>query len=211
MYNIYIYIKNNICLIYDSNIYMIYVCIIYNMHTYHIITYHQPGFIHLALAGFVLFGWNLLWFSHSKSTIKWSLQIATCDRNLAHGFDPITSQNWQVPFNLDWAHQNKNQNSPYWFSNRSGFPLGKINNHRFNQSRRIRVLLTTCRDPLTGSTVCGWYGGFHKYWYPNSWMLYFMENPSIIIYIWMIWGYPHDSGNLHMKVPFHEPLLADKM
>ena len=31
--------------------------------------------------------------------------------------------------------------------------------------------------------------------YPNSWMDYFMENPT---FKWMIWGYPHDLGNLHM-------------
>ena len=29
-------------------------------------------------------------------------------------------------------------------------------------------------------------------WYPNSWMVYyFMENPSINDYKWMIWGYHH--------------------
>jgi hypothetical protein len=39
---------------------------------------------------------------------------------------------------------------------------------------------------LTGVGVTLWfdgisteYGGFHKWRYPNSWMVYFMENPSI--------------------------------
>ena len=45
-----------------------------------------------------------------------------------------------------------------------------------------------------------YFGGFH-----NSWINYFMENPSVL-YKWMRmddismdddWGYPHDLGNLH--------------
>ena len=31
-------------------------------------------------------------------------------------------------------------------------------------------------------------GGFHKWGYPNSWMVYFKEKPYIK---WMIWGYPY--------------------
>ena len=31
------------------------------------------------------------------------------------------------------------------------------------------------------------YGGFHKWWLPNSWMVY---NGKILL-TWMIWGYPH--------------------
>jgi hypothetical protein len=30
--------------------------------------------------------------------------------------------------------------------------------------------------------------GFHKWWYPNSWMVYFMENP---IQMDDNWEYPH--------------------
>ena len=37
------------------------------------------------------------------------------------------------------------------------------------------------------------YGGFHKWGYPNGWMVYKGKS----IYKWMIWGNPI-SGNLHM-------------
>ena len=35
------------------------------------------------------------------------------------------------------------------------------------------------------------YGGFHKWAYPNSWMVYNGKS-------WMIWGYPYFFGNLHI-------------
>ena len=38
------------------------------------------------------------------------------------------------------------------------------------------------------------YPGFHKWGYPNSWLVY----NGKCIYKWMIEGYPHDLGNLHM-------------
>ena len=39
--------------------------------------------------------------------------------------------------------------------------------------------------------------GFHSHGgTPNSWLVYFMENPNLK---WMmIWGYPQDSGNLQI-------------
>jgi hypothetical protein len=39
------------------------------------------------------------------------------------------------------------------------------------------------------------YGGFHKYRYPNSWMVYFMENPNLK---WMMTGGTPILGNLQM-------------
>ena len=33
--------------------------------------------------------------------------------------------------------------------------------------------------------------------YPKKWMVYFMEHP---IKLDDDWGYPHDSGNLHLRV-----------
>ena len=37
--------------------------------------------------------------------------------------------------------------------------------------------------------------GFHKYRYPNSWMVYFMENPNLK---WMMTGGTPILGNLQM-------------
>ena len=38
---------------------------------------------------------------------------------------------------------------------------------------------------------------FLRSWgYPNSWMVFVMENPNLN---WMIWGYPHGFGNLHTE------------
>jgi hypothetical protein len=34
------------------------------------------------------------------------------------------------------------------------------------------------------------YGAFHKWRYPNSWMVYFNVKKSWNIHNWMIWGYP---------------------
>jgi len=42
--------------------------------------------------------------------------------------------------------------------------------------------------------MMGTYGGFLKRGYPNSWMVYFMENPITL----MITGVTHVLGNLHI-------------
>jgi len=44
------------------------------------------------------------------------------------------------------------------------------------------------------------YGDFHKWGCPHSWMVYFMENPSINMDDDL--GYPHDSGNLHISTGY---------
>ena len=41
---------------------------------------------------------------------------------------------------------------------------------------------STCLKIITAR-----YGGFHKWWYPKSWMVY-RKNPNLK---WMTWGYPH--------------------
>jgi hypothetical protein len=42
------------------------------------------------------------------------------------------------------------------------------------------------------------YGGFHKWWYPNCWMVYFMENPIKMIKHGWFAGTPI-LGNHHIK------------
>ena len=41
------------------------------------------------------------------------------------------------------------------------------------------------------------YGGFHKWGRPHSWLVFVRENPIEDDH----WGYPHDSGNLHLWYP----------
>ena len=52
--------------------------------------------------------------------------------------------------------------------------------------------------------------GFLKWGCPISWMVYFMANPIKMVYFmenpiykWMIWGYLHDFGNLHIYIYTH--------
>ena len=50
------------------------------------------------------------------------------------------------------------------------------------------------------------YGGFRIWRYPNSWMVYFMENPK---QEWMMTGGTPISGNLHMGLTwFNHPNLT---
>ena len=44
----------------------------------------------------------------------------------------------------------------------------------------------SCRSVAIGKVAAN--GGFHKYGYPNSWMVYFMENPTKMD---ENWGYPY--------------------
>ena len=44
----------------------------------------------------------------------------------------------------------------------------------------------SCRSVAVGKVAAN--GGFHKYGYPNSWMVYFMENPTKMD---ENWGYPY--------------------
>ena len=39
--------------------------------------------------------------------------------------------------------------------------------------------------------------GFHKWWYPSSWLVYFRENPKIK---WMRTGGTPILGNLHIHI-----------
>ena len=44
------------------------------------------------------------------------------------------------------------------------------------------------------------YGAFHKWRYPNSWMVYFNVKKSWNIHNWMIWGYPDLRKPWYMKI-----------
>ena len=53
-------------------------------------------------------------------------------------------------------------------------------------------------------------GGFHSHGLPHSWLVDVMENP---ISRWMMddWGYPHDLGNLHLKIWISPPILGFRL
>ena len=51
-----------------------------------------------------------------------------------------------------------------------------------------KVVLASGKDIPWAPFGVSWFLGFPNSCYPNSWILYFIENPKIKL---MIWGYPH--------------------